>query len=189
MLALLSQHVATADSGGKRPYYLTPYRNAVTQAAEVEYEREFLALPKRRDRRQWDHMTRKKVGGYDQSILHKKASDVDGDWLGSNVMGDTMKEFAKKVPQLWNLFCRLAGRTNPDVHHIPTLALNMLFRARNKALRAVQTVIGVYLHANGVPSQVIALLSQYGISVGLESLETIMETLAKDQVERLKVLV
>jgi hypothetical protein len=64
----------------------------------------------------------------------------------------------------------------------------MLFRARNKALRAVQTVIGVYLHANGVPTQVITLLSQYGISVGLESLETIMETLAKDQVERLKAL-
>ena len=47
--------------------------------------------------------------------------------------------------------------------------------ARNKALRAVQTVIGVYLHANEVPSQVIALLTQYGISVGLESLETIMK--------------
>jgi hypothetical protein len=64
----------------------------------------------------------------------------------------------------------------------------MLFKARNKNLRAVQTVIGVYLHANGVPTQVITLLSQYGISVGLDSLETIMESLDKDQVERLKAL-
>ena len=92
------------------------------------------------------------------------------------------------MPQLWKLFCRLANRLNPDVHHIPTLALNMLFKARNKDLRAVQTVIGVYLHANGVPTQVITLLSQYGISVGLDALETITESLAKDQVERLKAL-
>ena len=84
------------------------------------------------------------------------------------------------MPQLWKLFCRLANRTNPDVHHISTLALNMLFKARNKNLRAVQTVICVYLHANGVPTQVITLLSQYEISVGLDSLETIMESLAKD---------
>ena len=82
----------------------------------------------------------------------------------------------------------MANRSNPDVHHIPTLALNMLFKARNKDLCAVQTVIGVYLHANGVPTQVISLLSQYGISVGLKSLETIMESLAKDQIERLKAL-
>jgi len=91
-----------------------------------------------------------------------------------------------QIPQLWNLFCRLADRTKPDVHHIPTLAMNMLFKARNKDLRAVQTVVGVYLHANGVPTQVIALLSQYGISVGLKSLETIMESLAKDQAESSK---
>lgn len=92
------------------------------------------------------------------------------------------------MPQLWRLFCRLANPTNPDVHHISTLALNMLFKARNRNLRAVQTVIGVYLHANGVPTQVITLLSQYGISVGLDSLETIMESLAKDQVDKLKTL-
>jgi uncharacterized protein YqgV (UPF0045/DUF77 family) len=180
--------VGMTDSYGKRPYDLTPYRNAVTRAAEAEYEREFVAFPKRRDRRQRDRVTGKKVGGYDQSILHKKASDVDGDWLGTNVMRDTQEEFMKKMPQLWKLFCRLANRTNPDVHHISTLALNMLFKARNKNLRAVQTVIGVYLHANGVPTQVITLLSQYGISVGLDSLKTIMESLAKDQVERLKAL-
>jgi hypothetical protein len=58
--------------------------------------------------------------------------------------------------------------------------LNMLFKARNEALRAVQTVICVYLHANGVPTQVTTLLSQYGISVGLDALETITESLAKD---------
>ena len=93
------------------------------------------------------------------------------------------------MPQLWKLFCRLANRLNPDVHHIPTLALNMLFKTRNKDLRAVQTVvIGVYLHTNGVPTQVITLLSQYGIGVGLDALETITESLAKDQVERLKAL-
>ena len=92
------------------------------------------------------------------------------------------------MPQLWKLFCRLTNRTNPDVHHIQTLALNMLFKASNKNLRAVQTVIGVYLHANKVPTQVITLLSQYGISVGLDSLKTIMESLTKDQVERLKAL-
>ena len=39
------------------------------------------------------------------------------------------------MPQLWKLFCRLANRLNPDVHHIPTLALNMLFKARNKDYR------------------------------------------------------
>ena len=81
-LTLLSRHVAATDSYGKRPYDLTPYRNAVTRAAETEYEREFLAFPKRRDRRLRDRVTGKKVGQYDQSILHKKASDVDGDWLG-----------------------------------------------------------------------------------------------------------
>ena len=76
---------------------MEPYRNAVTQAAEVEYEREFVGFPKRKDRRQLDPVTEKKVGGYDLSILHKKASDVDGDWLGTNVMMDTQKEFTKKV--------------------------------------------------------------------------------------------
>jgi hypothetical protein len=39
-----------------------------------------------------------------------------------------------------------------------------------------------------VPTQVITLLSQYGISVGLDALETITESLAKDQAERLKAL-
>jgi hypothetical protein len=90
------------------------------------------------------------------------------------------------LPLLWKLFTRLAGRTNPDIHHIPTLALSMLFRARNKSLCALQTVIGVYLHANGVPTHVITQLSQYGISVGLRSLEKIMDALANDQKERLK---
>ena len=46
-------------------------------------------------------MTGKKVGGYDQSILHKKASDVDGDWLGTNVMRDTQEEFMKKVSAVY----------------------------------------------------------------------------------------
>jgi len=61
-LTLLSRHVAATDSYGKRPYDLTPYRNAVTRAAETEYEREFLAFPKRRDRRLRDRVTGKKVG-------------------------------------------------------------------------------------------------------------------------------
>ena len=100
---VLSRHVATTDSYGKRPYDLTPYRNAVTRAAEAEYEREFVAFPKRRDRRQRDRVTGKKVGGYDQSILHKKASDVDGDWLETNVMRDTQEEFMKKVSVLRSL--------------------------------------------------------------------------------------
>ena len=77
----------------KEAYDLTPYRNAVPRAAEAEYEREFAAFPKRIDRRQRDRVTGKKVGGHDQSILHKKASDVDGDWLGTNVMRDTQEEF------------------------------------------------------------------------------------------------
>jgi len=102
-LTVLSRHVAATDSYGKRPYDLTPYRNAVTRAAEAEYEREFVAFPKRRDRRQRDRVTGKKVGGYDQSILHKKASDVDGDWLGTNVMRDTQEEFMKKVSVLRSL--------------------------------------------------------------------------------------
>lgn len=61
-------------------------------AAEAECEREFLAFPKRRE----DRVTGKKVGGYDLSISHKKASDADGDWLGTNVVGDTQNEFMKK---------------------------------------------------------------------------------------------
>jgi len=48
--------------------------------------------------------------------------------------------------------------------------------------------MGVYLHANGVPTQVITLLSQYGISVGLDSLDTIMASLAEDQDKKLKSL-
>jgi hypothetical protein len=99
-LTVLSRHVAAADSSGKRPYDLTPYRKAVTRAAEAEYEREFAAIPKRKDRRQRDRATGKKVGRYDPSILHKKASDVDGDWLGTNVMMDTQREFMEKVSVL-----------------------------------------------------------------------------------------
>ena len=100
MLTVISRHVAATDSYGKRPCDLTPYRKAVTRAAEAEYEREFVALPKRRDRRQRDHVTGKKVGGYDMSVLHKKASDVDGDWLGTNVIRNTQKVFMKKVSVL-----------------------------------------------------------------------------------------
>jgi hypothetical protein len=88
-LVVLSRHVATTSSYGKRPYGLTKYRNAVTRA----YEREFVAFLKRRDRRQVDRVTDKKVGGYDQSILHQKASDVDGDWLGTNVMRDEKSQY------------------------------------------------------------------------------------------------
>ena len=102
-LTVLSRHVAATDSYGKRPYDLTPYRKAVTRAAEAEYEHEFVAFPKRRDRRQRDRATGKKVGGYDQSILHKKASDVDGDWLGTDVMMDTQREFTEKVSVLRSL--------------------------------------------------------------------------------------
>ena len=89
MLTVISRHVAATDSYGKRPYGLTKYRNAVTRA----YEREFVAFLKRRDRRQVDRVTDKKVGGYDQSILHQKASDVDGDWLGTNVMRDEKSQY------------------------------------------------------------------------------------------------
>lgn len=71
---------------------------------------------------------------------------------------------------------------------MPTMALNMLFKTRTRSLRAVQTAMGVYLHANGVPTQVITLLSQYGISVGLDSLDTIMASLAEDQDKKLKSL-
>ena len=64
----------------------------------------------------------------------------------------------------------------------------MLFKASNTNLRKVQTVIGVYLHTTGVPTQVITLLSQYGLSVGCKALETIMESLARHQKERLRAL-
>ena len=64
----------------------------------------------------------------------------------------------------------------------------MLFKASNRNLRKVQTMIGVYLHTTGVPTQVITLLSQYGLSVGCKSLECIMESLAKHQKQRLRVL-
>jgi hypothetical protein len=64
----------------------------------------------------------------------------------------------------------------------------MLFKASNKSLRKVQTALGVYLHTTGVPTQVITLLSQYGLSVGCKSLEHIMESLATHQKERLRAL-
>jgi len=101
-LTLLSRHI---DATKKSAYKLTPYRNAITQAAEAEYEREFLAFSKRKDRRQLDSVTGKKVGGYDLSILHKRACDVNGDWLGTNVMRDTQKEFAQKVSVYAQLHC------------------------------------------------------------------------------------
>jgi hypothetical protein len=116
-LTVLSRHVATIDSCGKKPYDLTPYRKAVTRAAEAEYEREFAGIPKRRDRRQRDRVMGKKVGGYDQSILHKKAS---GDWLGTNVMMDTQREFTEKVSvfQLiaYSAVATMASRPSRSIH-------------------------------------------------------------------------
>jgi len=79
----------------------------------------------------------------------------------------------------------MANVNKPNNRHIPTLALNMLFYANNEGHRRFQTTIGVYLHTSGVPTRVIEALSQYGISVGLDSLESIMENLAKDQTARL----
>ena len=59
----------------------------------------------------------KKVGGYDQSILHKKAS---GDWLGTNVMMDTQREFTEKVSvfQLiaYSAVATMASRPSRSIH-------------------------------------------------------------------------
>ncbi|KAN0079459.1 hypothetical protein V8E54_004673 [Elaphomyces granulatus] len=66
-LTVLSRHVAATDSYGKRPYGLTPYRNAVTRAAEAEYEREFAGFPKRRDRRQRDRVAGRLTTGSGKS--------------------------------------------------------------------------------------------------------------------------
>jgi len=79
----------------------------------------------------------------------------------------------------------MANVNKPDKRHIHTLALSMLFYANNERHQRFQMIIGAYLHASGVPTRVIEVLSQYGISVGLRCLESVMETLAKDQTARL----
>jgi hypothetical protein len=74
-LAVLSRHIAATDSYGKRPYDLTPYRN-VTRGIRARVCS--LSQAKRpTPARSCDGQESRR---YDQSILHKKASDVDGDW-------------------------------------------------------------------------------------------------------------
>jgi hypothetical protein len=96
-VSLISRHATATSSYGKRPYDLTPYSNAITKAAETEYEREFVQFSKPRDTRQWDPLTGKKAGKMTPSILHKKATEVTGDWLGTNIIGLTQAAFTQKV--------------------------------------------------------------------------------------------
>jgi hypothetical protein len=191
-----------------RHYDISPYRDAITDVALDEYKREFKVFAERKDERKWCPIAQMKVGPYTPPYLGMKAKDVRPDWLGTNVIKDSQSKFATDVcfqclfvpvnmfslanytqtPRLWKLFTHLINPVKQDHYHISTLALNMLFKASNTNLRKVQTVIGVYLHTTGVPTQVITLLSQYGLSVGCKALERIMESLAGHQKERLRAL-
>lgn len=191
-----------------RHYDISPYRDAITDVALDEYKREFKAFAERKDEHKWCPIAKAKVRSYTPPYLRMKAKDVRPDWLGTNVIKDSQLKFATDVgfqclfvpvntfslanytqtPRLWKLLTHLVNPVKQDHHHISALALNMLFKASNTNLRKVQTVIGVYLHTTGVPTQVITLLSQYGLSVGCKALETIMESLARHQKERLRAL-
>ena len=45
LTVLSTQSACSSNRFLWKPYDLTPYRNAVTRAAEAEYEREFVAFP------------------------------------------------------------------------------------------------------------------------------------------------